>query len=133
MVCLRCNLIVSAHHVNFAEISQEAKDIKHIGQLDKEDIMQWPKEIQWHTVNMVTWTNLTFAVEDEASKSHVTIWLSVNPTSVVLSPVGCHNTLQIYPTRVYPIFGQMSAQIWLIIELIRFFYYHFLWGFYKFT
>lgn len=40
MVCLRCNLIVSAHHVNFAEISQEAKDSKQIGQLDKEDIMQ---------------------------------------------------------------------------------------------
>ena len=33
-------MIVSAHHVNFAEISQEAKDIKQIGQLDKEDIMQ---------------------------------------------------------------------------------------------
>ena len=36
----RCNLIVSAHHVNFAEINQEEKDSKQIGQLDKGDIMQ---------------------------------------------------------------------------------------------
>ena len=33
-------MIVSAHHVNFAEINQEEKDSKQIGQLDKGDIMQ---------------------------------------------------------------------------------------------
>lgn len=34
------------------------------------------------------------ATDDEASKSQVMMWLSVSPTSVVVSPVGCHNTLK---------------------------------------